>query len=541
MWSRLRSKSRRPPFLLHYRSAEWFIVTSIAIAIFSETLIYAIFIPVLPFALVSRARVERDEVQRWTATLLAVHAGFQIAFSPLSGWIADRTSTRRGPLLLSYLLLAGATLLLMFGRSIGTFIAARALQGAAAAAGWTIGLALLVDTVGVDQMGEASGWVSFSSNVGILSGPLLGGVLYEKAGYYSVFYMCLGIIALDIVLRLLIVEKRVARRWLEEKRHTQSIDDAEKADPQQGSPSPTSAPVIEVKQGVPSSSVSNLDSTSHDSITPQPPPPPPAEESPSRVPDQTTESNTPTQPPHTTPHPPAIWTILTSKRILVPLWAALVAATISTSFDTILPIRVANLFHFNSLGAGLIFLAIIIPTLASALVGKLTDRLGARLITTAGFLVLSPTLVCLRFVDHDSVAQKALLCALLAVCGAASSMLLVPVMAEVAHCVESAQKMHPERFGAQGAFAQGYGVMNGIYAVGTLVGPIWSGFMIDGTDWATTTWTLGLLAGVTAIPMFLLLGGWVGRRGWKAELLSPESEGVRKDRESKALVAVEKV
>lgn len=51
-------------------------------------------------------------------------------------------------------------------------------------------------------------------SVGILLAPLLGGVVYERAGYYPVFYMAFGLIALDILLRMVLIEKKIARQWL---------------------------------------------------------------------------------------------------------------------------------------------------------------------------------------------------------------------------------------------------------------------------------------------------------------------------------------
>jgi MFS family permease len=80
----------------------------------------------------------------------------------------------------------------------------------------TVGQALLVDTVGQKEIGQTLGWVSISMSVSILIAPLLGGVVYEKAGYYPVFYMAFGLIALDIFLRLVLVEKKIARQWLPE-------------------------------------------------------------------------------------------------------------------------------------------------------------------------------------------------------------------------------------------------------------------------------------------------------------------------------------
>lgn len=51
-----------------------------------------------------------------------------------------------------------------------------------------------------------------ATSVGSLAGPLLGGVVYAHAGYYAVFAIGFGIIAIDIILRLMMVEKSVAQQ-----------------------------------------------------------------------------------------------------------------------------------------------------------------------------------------------------------------------------------------------------------------------------------------------------------------------------------------
>jgi MFS family permease len=50
--------------------------------------------------------------------------------------------------------------------------------------------------------------------LGFMSGPVLGGVAYQVGGFYAVFGVAFGIVALDFFLRLAVVEKRIAERWL---------------------------------------------------------------------------------------------------------------------------------------------------------------------------------------------------------------------------------------------------------------------------------------------------------------------------------------
>lgn len=50
-------------------------------------------------------------------------------------------------------------------------------------------------------------------SVGNLVAPILGGVLYDKAGYPGVFGIGFAILAIDFIMRLLVIEKKVAARY----------------------------------------------------------------------------------------------------------------------------------------------------------------------------------------------------------------------------------------------------------------------------------------------------------------------------------------
>ena len=95
--------------------------------------LYGIIVPVIPFALQSRSDVEQDKVQYWVSVLIAIYGASLLAFSPVCGWLADRGSSRRSPLLFGLFALLGSTVLLQLGNSIDVLIAGRVLQGASAA------------------------------------------------------------------------------------------------------------------------------------------------------------------------------------------------------------------------------------------------------------------------------------------------------------------------------------------------------------------------------------------------------------------------
>lgn len=205
----------KPPYLLAYRSSTFFICATVCIAIFTDILLYGIIVPVIPYALTTQVGVSDDSVQTWNAILLACYSVALLISSPLAGIYADHTSSRRWPLLLGLLALAGSTLMLCLGKTIALLIIGRVLQGVSAAIVWSVGLALLADTMG-KNIGQAMGYISIAMSMGLLVSPAVGGAVYAAAGYYAVYYVAFGLIFLDILLRLLLIEKKVARQWIDD-------------------------------------------------------------------------------------------------------------------------------------------------------------------------------------------------------------------------------------------------------------------------------------------------------------------------------------
>lgn len=124
-------------------------------------------------------------------------AGASVVFSLPAGIIADKMSARQAPFLAGLVALAASTTLLFLGQTIGALILARILQGVSAAVVWTIGLAMIPDTVGSERLGIVIGSMFSFISVGELIAPVLGGIVYKKAGDGAVFGMGFGLLAID--------------------------------------------------------------------------------------------------------------------------------------------------------------------------------------------------------------------------------------------------------------------------------------------------------------------------------------------------------
>jgi len=379
---------------------------------------------------------------------------------------------RRLPLLVSLLALLAAGMMLCFGRSVSVFVVGRLLLGISGAVVWSVGMALVVDSVPKAEVGQCLGYVFMSISMACLVAPLVGGAVYAAAGYYAVFYISFGLIAVDILLRVALIEKKDARKWIGE-------DEIEQPPLQIEGKSTTT--VVSVQSPVESSIVEAQHSESNESAY------------------------------------AAVFSLMKTPRVLTALFGCCVQATLFSTFDTVLPLHVHALFGWGSLGAGLIFFAFLIPSFASPVVGWANDKLGPKWIACIGFLLCLPALVLLREVTHDGIGQIVLLCALLSIIGFGVNFIGIPFAAEISYAIEANEEKRPGRYGAKGAYAQGYALLNSGFATGTLIGPIWSGYVVTESGWSTLGWSLGLLCALATIPTIIWTGGKLKKTGGRAE------------------------
>ena len=151
------------PVGLKWRCSTLFIVSTVGIGLFTDLFLYGLVVPILPFILQDRVNLPHHQIQSHVSGLLAAYAGASVLFSLPTGVLADRLPTRQLPFLVGLTALLLATLLLFLGRNVAVLTVARVLQGISAAVVWTIGLALVLDTVGPDNLGKTIGSVRLSA------------------------------------------------------------------------------------------------------------------------------------------------------------------------------------------------------------------------------------------------------------------------------------------------------------------------------------------------------------------------------------------
>lgn len=152
----------------------------------------------------------------WVSVLLVCEAAVAFVCCPTFGYMVDITPTRQVPYLFGLILLGASMVILSVAHSVGLFVLARLIQGGATAMVSVAGLSLLTDSVSFDNLGQTIGYLGSAIALGFLLGPLLGGMVYDVAGYQAVFGMAFAIVAIDVVMRVAVIEKKVARRWTAE-------------------------------------------------------------------------------------------------------------------------------------------------------------------------------------------------------------------------------------------------------------------------------------------------------------------------------------
>ena len=149
------------PAGLKWRSNTIFILSTVAIGIFTDLFLYSLVVPILPFLLDERIGIPQSQIQSYTSALLTVYAGSSVIFSPVAGVLADRVETRQAPFLFALSMLIISTIILFLGTTISVLFLARTIQGISSAFVWTVGLAICIETVGPENLGKAIGSVSF--------------------------------------------------------------------------------------------------------------------------------------------------------------------------------------------------------------------------------------------------------------------------------------------------------------------------------------------------------------------------------------------
>lgn len=199
---------------------------------------------------------------------------------------------------------------------------------------------------------------------------------------------------------------------------------------------------------------------------------------------------------------------LKDPRLLSALLLAFVQATLLATFDATIPTEAQELFDFDSLKAGLLFIALVLPYLVlGPVAGWAVDRYGPKPAAVIGFGYLVPVLILLRLVRSGGKSQIIVYCALLALCGLGMGVIGSPSIVEASYVVGKYDKSNPDLFGANGPYAQLYGINSMVFSAGLTVGPLIAGSLKDAVGYGNMNLVLAALCLLTAILSFIYVGG----------------------------------
>ncbi|EKV10246.1 Sucrose/H+ symporter, plant [Penicillium digitatum] len=462
----------RKPYLFDLRASKQLIGIAVFSTTFTDEFLYGIIVSVLPFSLTVRSGVPEADVPFWTSTALAVFGLAMVLGAPIAGWVVGKYERRQIPFLGGLSCAFGATLSFMLGFKPWVIIVARILQGLSAGIVYTAGLTLLVDTIESHELGPWIGFGLSGMNFGVPVSPTLGGFTYEKAGFYPVFIMSLGVVLVNLFLILLMIDRKTAAKHRGQK------------DPTKCSCLPNGNPTkIAITNG------KRRLSTVEDA-------------------DPTTSTPLLSRCHETSPVVkfPSWWTVvggfILNPRIRAALYGCLINTILVSAMDTVLPIFIRQTFHWLSGATGAISLNLTIPSLIGPFVGMTSDKYGVRMISSIGFTLAAVAVALLTLTLHDDTKSKVMTCALLYFVGIGLNTSLTPLVAEIPRIVNIAQEEQPDIYSDKSAVTEAYMLLDAVFGAGTVLGPLLSDIALEKLGWTGCTTMLGFLSLSAIVPVW---------------------------------------
>lgn len=375
------------------------------------------------------------------------------------GHLGDMLSARRTPFILSLILNLLFTLALALSTNIWMLLVARLLQGLSTAIVTTFGYALLTEVVEREHLGRAMGYTNMAFTLGLLLGPVVGGLLYDYFGYFQVYLPAFALLGLEILLRLMMIEK---------KKPNSSIGHA-----------PSVAETARRTQSTNNDAFAKVRSEESEPLL------------------------------HPAPRLQSVnvyWILLSSPRFLVALIGLFILNSIACGFDSTVTPFIHDSFGMRATHAAILFLALAVPMLLAPLAGRISDQYGPKLPIAVGLLLAALSLASLAFITELTHFPFLKMAVLLAIVGFAFDLALTPLRVEASLEVDRMENESPGLFGRNGANGRAFGLMNSMVAAGGLVGPLYAGFVRVAAGWEALAYTNGAACVVVLVLVVLITG-----------------------------------
>ncbi|KAF2209012.1 hypothetical protein CERZMDRAFT_107259 [Cercospora zeae-maydis SCOH1-5] len=443
-----------------WRTSQTLLIFTSTLGLFTENFLYAFVVPILPYMIERRLRLDPAYTQRFTAELLVILGLISIPAAPIIGHFADKTTNRKGPLLLSLLGCTVGTLLVASTISIWLVYAGRILQGVAGTGAWIISFAMLAESAGTKHTGKILGLANSFVTGGIITGPAVSGVLLEWLGYWAAWSVPLGLLFIDLVARLAMVDVRP--------------DQEAKLDVS-GTATPTEEPAV----GEGSPLLQPASPTNEEIV-----------EKPAR----------------------GFYSVILS---YPGAWAAMANVVafgvIMSAFDATLPLHLRDVFGWGPAPTGSLFLGLQIPAMLTApLIGWLRDRIGLRWPTSIGWVITAPLLWFTGIPGKsnflgvgDGVAGERAFVATIVGIGLTMSLMRGAGAFQLTSLLYELKAQDPNMFGPGGGSSRMFSLTEISFNVGLLVGPILCAAITDAVGYYYTACTLAIVSLLTGLMSFL--------------------------------------
>ncbi|GAA5865619.1 hypothetical protein JCM3774_002073 [Rhodotorula dairenensis] len=484
------SKYHRAPLCLRTRSSTWFIALAVGFGVLVDLSSYSLAVPVIPFRL---QELGYGDVGGKTGWLVSAYAGGLIVSSPPVAVIGAKYKNRQIPLFLGLLFMAAGVVLFMEAKTFALMIVARILQGISGTVLWTIGLALITDSVPEVRIGTVLGAVMVGFSCGQAIGPPVGGVLYERMGYRAPFVFSLILIAIDFILRVFIIEKHSALKYIRAGHYIPNFEAPDYVDPTKTVDSQTTC------AAGPDAALKSIDRSAEAATAPT--------EMDESNPDGVQEHHVSLKTKIPT-HWIGLWHLLKIPRALTTIALMLLNGFVVGALqDTGMTLYLEEEYGLSAFGAGLVFLGFVVPTLfVSPLAGWLVDRWGTKWIMAFGAFICMPMYPLLLV-----KGPLALFVFFLTVIGIGTAAYITPTTVDLALVAARNPTI---------TTAHVFSLFILAFSVGSLIGPIVGGQIVSGVG-VLRGWTAicVLSAGLTALvlpPIVIWVGGPLHWRPWRA-------------------------
>ncbi|KAM3420866.1 hypothetical protein BST61_g4105 [Cercospora zeina] len=444
-----------------WRTSQTLLIFTSTLGLFTENFLYAFVVPILPYMIERRLRLDPAYTQRFTAELLVILGLISIPAAPIIGHLADQTTNRKGPLLLSLLGCTVGTLLVASTVSIWFVYAGRILQGIAGTGAWIISFAMLAESAGSKHTGKILGLANSFVTGGIITGPAVSGVLLEWLGYWVAWSVPLGLLLIDLVARWAMIDVRPDKKA--------KLDVSGAAPPtEEGTEQGEDSPLLQAA------------SPANEEIV----------EKPAR----------------------GFYSVILRYG---GAWAAMANVVafgiIMSAFDATLPLHLRDVFGWGPASTGSLFLGLQIPAMLTApLIGWLRDRIGLRWPTSIGWLITAPLLWFTGVPDKsnflgvgDGVAGERAFVATIVGIGLTTSLMRGAGAFQLTSLLFELKAQDPYMFGPGGGSSRMFSLTEISFNVGLLVGPILCAAITDAVGYYYTACTLAAVSVLTGLFSFL--------------------------------------